>query len=91
LGELFGVEQLKFGEASYTEGTMHHRHHDRQVLSLVECLIGFEPGAWSSSALRILPILPSFRAAARWGYLQNFWGFPYLHVAIHLLEQARFL
>ncbi|CAL1127605.1 unnamed protein product [Cladocopium goreaui] len=34
------------------------------VLSLVECLIGFE-----------------------WGYLQNFWGFPYLHVAIHLLEQ----
>ncbi|CAK9066661.1 unnamed protein product [Durusdinium trenchii] len=34
------------------------------VLSLVECLIGFE-----------------------WGFWSGLWGFPYLHVAIHLLEQ----
>eukprot|EP00931_Biecheleriopsis_adriatica_P046899 TRINITY_DN26989_c0_g1_i1.p1 TRINITY_DN26989_c0_g1~~TRINITY_DN26989_c0_g1_i1.p1 ORF type:complete len:443 (-),score=75.42 TRINITY_DN26989_c0_g1_i1:96-1343(-) len=35
------------------------------VLSLVECLIGFEKG-----------------------FLEEFWGFPWLHIAIHVLEQV---
>lgn len=35
------------------------------VLSLVECLIGFEHGV-----------------------LHSWWGFPWLHIAIHILEQA---
>ncbi|CAE7871139.1 unnamed protein product [Symbiodinium necroappetens] len=35
------------------------------VLSLVECLVGFE-----------------------WGFIERFWGFPWLHIAIHMLEQV---
>lgn len=30
----------------------------------------------------------SARPTLRWGFWSGLWGFPYLHVAIHLLEQA---
>eukprot|EP00439_Symbiodinium_sp_Y106_P018136 s1929_g2.t1 len=36
------------------------------VLSLVECLVGFE-----------------------WGFIERMWGFPWLHIAIHMLEQDK--
>lgn len=48
---------------------------------------------YSGSATQIVPLVSgSFNwrfLCPRYGYLDSLWGFPYLHVAIHLLEQAR--
>lgn len=48
---------------------------------------------YSGSATQIVPLVSGrfnwWFVCPRYGYLDSLWGFPYLHVAIHLLEQAR--